>query len=185
MELLTETVGFSGSCYWSMEAVFQSLTGVTSVKQGWLNVSGEPLMVEAVVIEFIPTVISIEVLVAIHLHTHSCTSEHALRGRYPSIVYVFDEPQHHRALQALAISQADFSLPIITQVEDGGHFQPSKKSLHGYYYSDPHKPYCESQIVPKLQLLLARFSDHVARDRRAAIELAIEESAAVQKPPHS
>ncbi|MGF1723128.1 peptide-methionine (S)-S-oxide reductase [Photobacterium nomapromontoriensis] len=181
MELQTETLGFSGSCYWSMEAIFQTLRGVTSVKQGWLNVSGEPLMVEAVVIEYIPTVISLEVLVAIHLHTHSCTSEHDLRGRYPSIIYVFDEPQHHRARQALAICQADFIQPIITQVEDGGNFQPSKKSLHAYYYSDPHKPYCENQIMPKLQLLLARFADHVDDDKRAAIEHAIAESAMVKK----
>ena len=83
-----ETIGFGGSCHWCTEAIFQSLIGVETVQQGWIS-SKPPneTLSEAVLVSFNPNQISIEILIEVHLLTHSCTSEHSMRGKYRSAVY--------------------------------------------------------------------------------------------------
>ncbi|MGF1703156.1 peptide-methionine (S)-S-oxide reductase [Photobacterium makurazakiensis] len=164
-----QRAGFSGGCYWCIEAVFQSLIGVSSVQQGWIKPINGLSYTEGVLIDFSPDKVSLEVLIAVHLHTHDCTSSHALRYRYPSGVYVMNEAQRTVAKRAMALNQADFSMPLLTRVYDFGDFKLSKETLWNYYYSDPNKPFCQSRINPKLQLLLMRFSDHISDEKKAII----------------
>ncbi|MGF1683090.1 peptide-methionine (S)-S-oxide reductase [Photobacterium minamisatsumaniensis] len=164
-----QQVGFSGGCYWCIEAVFQSLIGVRSVRQGWIKPINGLSYTEGVFIDFDPDDISLEVLIAVHLHTHDCTTSHALRYRYPSGVYILNEAQRTAAMRAMALNQADFTKPLLTRVYDFGDFKLSKESQWDYYYSDPQKPFCLSKINPKLQLLLARFSDHISDEKQAII----------------
>lgn len=50
-------IGFGGGCHWCIEAVFQSLTGVSKVTQGFIasNPPNEAYS-EAVIIEYDPAV---------------------------------------------------------------------------------------------------------------------------------
>ena len=74
-----EKIGIGGSCHWCTEAIFQSLIGVEEVLQGWIHSDGEATTFsEAVVITFDTNLITLEALIEIHLHTHSCTAMHSM-----------------------------------------------------------------------------------------------------------
>lgn len=157
-----QQIGFGGSCHWCTEAIFRSLKGVSSVSQGWISPASEPdAFSEAVIVDFDSGLISLETLIEIHLHTHSCTSEHSMRSKYRSAVYAFSKEQAQVAVSRICFLQKDFSQPIITQVLDFGLFRLNKEQYLDYYYSNPDKPFCQSFIEPKLRILLKDFSDSV------------------------
>ncbi|OLQ80510.1 hypothetical protein BIT28_15660 [Photobacterium proteolyticum] len=164
------TVGFGGSCYWCTEAIFRSLAGVEQVRQGWLTACGNDGPSEGVIVSYNERIIDLHTLIQIHLHTHGCTSNHALRGRYPSAVYVYSTEQGIEADACLKVLQAEFNQPVITRVLDFVAFKPSCEQIQDYYYSNPDKPFCRNRITPKLQRLLEKFSDKVDQSQKAVIE---------------
>ena len=154
------TIGFGGGCHWCTEAVFQSLVGVTNVDQGWISPKGciEEFS-EAVIVSYDPLKISLDVLVDIHLHTHSSTSQHQFRKKYRSAVYVYSAEQHFEVVEIINSLQANFEHPLVTQVLTFGWFK-SNSEYKNYYYDNPEKPFCENFINPKLKLLLEQFSSY-------------------------
>ncbi|MBY5923999.1 MULTISPECIES: peptide-methionine (S)-S-oxide reductase [unclassified Halomonas] len=161
-------LALGGSCYWCLEAVYQSLKGVDAVHQGW--VAAEPPdsdFHEAVVVDYDPSRLPMDVLIEIHLHTHHATSGHALRQRYRSAVYVQNQVHAQLARQVLTQLQDDFDAPLVTQVLPLAAFRDSKLAYHDYFYSDPSRPFCERWITPKLKLLLDRFSEVADGERLA------------------
>ena len=153
-------LGFGGSCHWCTEAIYQILIGVVRVEQGWISAHEEEDFHEAVIVHFNPQKISTERLIEIHLHTHSSTSDHSLRRKYRSAVYVFDEAQKELADKILENLQNDFDAPIITRTYLFKAFQSSEESFQNYYRNNPNKPFCKSYIDPKLKLLMTRFSKY-------------------------
>ena len=161
-----EKIGLGGSCHWCTEAIFQSLMGVMNVSQGWIKPDdGLAEFSEAVVVAFDPTLISLENLIAIHLHTHSSTAEHTMRSKYRSLVYTFSQDQVTSAKLAIEQLQADFDNPIITRVVPLGSFRLNSEKYLNYYYNGPKKPFCKTYIDPKLKILLNQFSNHVDTDK--------------------
>jgi len=154
-------VGFGGSCHWCTEAIFQSLRGVTQVEQGWISSEEYPSYSEAVVVHFDEKIISLESLIEIHLHTHSCTSAHAIREKYRSAVYAYDDAQNKEANLSLLAFQSQFDRPIITQVLYFQDFRINQETYLDYYFKNPEKAFCKNQIDPKLRKLISRFRDKV------------------------
>ena len=154
-------IGFGGSCHWCTEAIYQILKGVVRVEQGWISSEEEEDFHEGVIVHFDPETISAEVLIEIHLHTHSSTSVHALRRNYRSAVYTFDINQKEQATMVLADLQKDFEAPIITRAYLFRAFRTSEESFQNYYRSNPDKPFCKSYIDPKLKLLMTRYGEYV------------------------
>ncbi len=159
---MTKRIGFGGGCHWCTEAVFESLRGVTRVAQGWLAPAHAATdLSEAVLIDFEPDLIGLSTLVAVHLHTHSCTSNHALRARYRSAVYALSSGQAEQATRAIAqLQRTDFQLPILTRVCRLGAFRGSDERYLHYGRRHAGQPFCERFIDPKLALLKARFAAH-------------------------
>ncbi len=151
--------GFGGGCHWCTEAVFESLIGVTDVAQGWIASDGDHSdFSEAVLIEFDPNEIAFEVLINIHLHTHRSTSNHSFRHKYRSAVYTFSKDDASEAKLALERLQNQFEAPVITKVLPYKSFQLNREEALRYYTSDPTRPFCQTYINPKLQLLKKQFS---------------------------
>ncbi len=151
-------LGFGGSCHWCTEAIFQSLQGVIEVEQGWISSLEEEDFHEGVIVHYDPGKISAEVLIEIHLHTHSSTSSHALRRNYRSAIYTFDQDQKAWANKVLEDLQKDFKDPLITRAYLFRAFQTSEEAFLNYYKSNPNKPFCKSYIDPKLKFLKTRYS---------------------------
>ncbi|MFK7971208.1 MAG: peptide-methionine (S)-S-oxide reductase [Bacteroidia bacterium] len=158
-------VGFSGTCYWCMEAMFQSLRGVTDVEQGWISTAAKSdHFFEGIIVHFEPSIISLDTLVEVHLHTHKSTSNHSMRDKYPSAVYAFSDEYMDSIRLIMSELQKEFADPIITTVEPFGAFKRSDEDMQNYYYSRPEKPFCVNIIEPKLRALLERFGGDVVLD---------------------
>ncbi|MFT6898520.1 MAG: peptide-methionine (S)-S-oxide reductase [Paraglaciecola sp.] len=161
-------IGLGGGCHWCTEGVFTSLIGIATVNQGWIASSGEnAALSEAIEVVFDPAVISLSTLVEIHLHTHASTSNHSMRGKYRSAIYVYDKVQYNQTVNILDAHRADFDQPVITQVYRFKGFKANKAELIDYFYTAPDRPFCQRYIHPKLSVLLARFSHHVDKHKLA------------------
>ena len=137
-------VAFGGGCHWCTEAVFQSLIGVEKVEQGYVSSTEQNnALSEAVIVHYNRKCITLQTLIEIHLLTHQSTSNHAMREKYRSAIYVFSSFQHDVVIELLSIFQKIYKGKLIT----------------------PEKAFCETYIKPKLKLLLQQFGRFVDYDK--------------------
>ena len=157
-----QTLGLGGSCHWCTEGIFQSLIGVSNVKQGWIA-SEKPHQdfSEAILLDFDADQISLEDIISIHLHSHSCTSSHQFRTKYRSALYFFTKKQKEVFEKILKDQQANFDKPIITQVLPLVSFKQNTEDYLNYYLNDIEKPFCKNYITPKLKILQEKFSKNL------------------------
>ncbi|WP_044399264.1 peptide-methionine (S)-S-oxide reductase [Lacinutrix sp. Hel_I_90] len=155
-------IAFGGGCHWCTEAVFQALVGVEKVEQGFVASNGENRSFsEAVIVHFNPQIITWTLLINVHLLTHKSTSQHAMRKKYRSAVYVYTQEEMNKVKTILEKFQNQFNKPIITKVLFFKAFKPSQESFKNYYLKNPEKPFCKTFIKPKLKVLLQQFPKHV------------------------
>ena len=151
------SVGFGGGCHWCTEAVFQPLRGVSEVHQGFIRADPpHDAWSEAVRVVFDPRRISLRDLLSVHLLTHASTSDHSMRGKYRSAVYVDDAAQRRVFETLLARISVETGERFVTQVLILRGFRPSDERFWNYYRSDPERPFCQTYIAPKLARLRDR-----------------------------
>lgn len=155
-------IALGGGCHWCTEAVFQSFLGVEKVEQGYVaSINENSSYSEAVIIHFNKEKISLKSLIEIHLHTHKSTSNHSMRTKYRSAIYVFSEKQKKESQDLLSSFQSKFKGDIITKVCPFSEFKPSRESIRNYYKKNPEKPFCKTFINPKLTLLKQNFGNQM------------------------
>lgn len=168
-------IGFGGSCHWCTEGIFASLTGVEKVEQGWIGSEGEnEYLSEAVIVHFDETVVSLEKLIEIHLHTHSSTSNHSMRKKYRSAIYSFSNMQHEHCVQSLQVLQAGFQQELVTVVLPFKKYRHNTEDYQNYYYSNPQKPFCQTNIYPKLKVLAEKFNSQLNKEKLRVNNISIE-----------
>ncbi|WP_106147549.1 peptide-methionine (S)-S-oxide reductase [Flagellimonas meridianipacifica] len=150
-------VGLGGGCHWCTEAVFSSLKDVIQVEQGFISSVEESEFSEAVIVHFNEARISLKDLIEIHLYTHKSTSNHSMRNKYRSAIYVFNLEDFEKSNFILDELKKEFEEDLVTQVVHFKSFKPSEKQFKDYYYSDSEKPFCTTYIVPKLSLLMRKY----------------------------
>jgi peptide-methionine (S)-S-oxide reductase len=150
--------GFGGGCHWCTEAVFQALCGVTAVRQGYIA-SDPPhdTYSEAVAVTWDPARIGLSDLIAVHLATHASTSDHKLRGKYRSAVYVHGAGDAVAARAAIDGLARQIGSAFVTSVLPFRSFKPSEARFQNYYARNREGPFCNSYIEPKLAVLRQRF----------------------------
>lgn len=159
-------IALGGGCHWCTEAVFQSLKGVEKVKQGYVTSTGEnDTFSEAVIVNFNADVISLATLIEIHLYTHKSTSDHSMREKYRSAVYVFSEEQKESSENIIQGFQKEFDDKLITSVYTFKRFKASRDEILNYYYENPDKPFCKKFIDPKLKLLQLKFLKEINKEK--------------------
>ena len=151
-------IGFGGGCHWCTEAVFAALHGVIRVEQGFIRADApDDSFSEAVVLTFQPDKISLGSLIEIHLRTHSSTSNHSMRGKYRSAVYVMDDAQAEAARRVLADVGRGFDAPLVTRILPFRAFRASDERYQRYAEKNAGGPFCTTFIDPKLALLRKEF----------------------------
>lgn len=167
-----QKIAFGGGCHWCTEAVFQSLLGVSKVEQGFVaSIGDDSAFSEAVIVHFDDSLISLATLIEIHLHTHKSTSNHSMRNKYRSAIYTFSEGQTQKSVSILELLQGQFQNKLITRVLIFTQFQASREQIQNYYYSNPKKPFCESFINPKLQILQRNFFKYTNQNKLKTLQI--------------
>ncbi len=176
-----ETATFAGGCFWCTEAIFQRLKGVQNVTPGYSGgkrpnptyeqvSTGVTGHVEAIQIEFDPSVIAYETLLDIFFHTHNPTTPNRqgndVGTQYRSAIFHHNEEQK-KAIDAKIAElekSGEFTDPILTEVTPFEAFYPAEDYHHNYYENNSTKPYCTIVINPKLSKLLSQYSSQVKQE---------------------
>ncbi len=162
-----EKITLGGGCFWCMEAVFQMLRGVESVMSGYTGgampnptyeqvCGGATGHAEAVKVEFDPSIIRLNDLLAVFFTTHDPTTPnrqgHDIGTQYRSAIFYSSEEQKKtiNAFIEKLNEEKTFSAPIVTQVEPASIFYPAEQYHQNYYANNPEQAYCQAVINPKL-----------------------------------
>ena len=131
-----------------------------SVSQGFLKShSPNHQYSEAVLVQYDENTISLAKLIEIHLRTHASSSQHSMRKKYRSAIYVDNNAMAERCINILDTLRPQFDNPLVTQVLSIVDFKRSSDSYMDYYATNPDRPFCITYIEPKLALLRRDFKD--------------------------
>ncbi|MDA1010135.1 MAG: peptide-methionine (S)-S-oxide reductase MsrA [Chloroflexi bacterium] len=179
----TEKATLAGGCFWCLEAVYELLDGVSSVKSGYagghdLNPSYEQVCsgvtghAEVVRILFDPDVITYRDLLDVFFTIHDPTTLNRQgwdQGtQYRSAIFFETPEQEATARDVIADlgKREVWEEPIVTEVVALDAFFPAEEYHDQYYQRNPAQPYCQMVIAPKVQKARAKY---LSRLRRAEV----------------
>ncbi len=169
---------FGGGCFWCTEAVFAELKGVVSVAPGYAGGHTEnPTYAqicrddtghaEVIKIEFDPSLITYDQLLAVFFATHDPTTlnrQGADRGtHYRSMILYTSADQKDQAKAFIKTLDGSGSArsPIVTELVELEHFYEAEAEHKDFYLNNPEFMYCQIVISPKVKKVRADFAEHL------------------------
>ena len=164
----TELATLGGGCFWCVEAVYERLPGVKSVSSGYAGghtpnptyqevCTGDTGHAEVTQIEFDPTQITYEQLLAVFWEAHDPTTlnrQGADAGtQYRSVIFYKTDAQKAAAEISKQAAAKMFSQPIVTEIAPLTVFYKAEGYHQDYYRNNRNAPYCRAVIRPKLDKL--------------------------------
>ena len=80
-------------------------------------------------------------------------------SQYRSAIYFHNDAQREVAEAAKLKAQADWDLPIVTEIKAFETFYEAEDYHQAYYELHREAPYCQAVIAPKLNKFKSKFSD--------------------------
>jgi peptide-methionine (S)-S-oxide reductase len=165
---------FAAGCFWSMEAIFKQLKGVSSVFPGYsggtvahpsydLVETGTTGYAETINITYNPSVISYAELVRILLTVRNPTTVNQqgpdFGSQYRSIIFYRNKTEKATAEQIIRQIGAEHIWPgrIVTDVQPFSTFYRAEAYHLNYYDLHPDQPYCAQVIAPEIAYFHQKF----------------------------
>ena len=166
----SEIATLGGGCFWCVEAVFQRIDGVISVKPGYAggNVknpsykqicTGNTGHAEVAKIEFDPSKITYSQILNVFWQSHDPTTLNRqgndVGTQYRSVIFFHDESQKKIAKQSKidANKSGYWDNEIVTEITLLNNYYDAEDYHDNYYNDNPNQPYCLFVIKPKLDKL--------------------------------
>jgi peptide methionine sulfoxide reductase msrA/msrB len=167
---------FAAGCFWSMEAIFKQLKGVTKAEPGYAGgtdpnptyetvETGNTGYAETVNITYDPKVISYSELLDVLLTVRNPTTKDGqapdFGPQYRSIIFYRDAAQE-KAAQAQIKKFSDARVwpnPIVTELQPFKAFHRAEDYHLDYYAKHPTQDYCANVIAPEIQVFREKFKD--------------------------
>ena len=166
----TEITTLGGGCFWCVEAVFQRLGGVLSVKPGYAGghvdnptykqiCTGKTGHAEVEQIAFDSDIINFDQILNIFWQAHDPTTLNRqgndVGTQYRSVIYYHNDEQKDRAEKSkeYADKSGYWPNPIVTEITSLNNYSDAEEYHHNYYNDNPNQPYCIFVIKPKLDKL--------------------------------
>ena len=177
----TERAVFAGGCFWGMQAVFESLRGVSHVVAGFAGGSaltahyeivstGTTGHAESVEITFDPAKISYQRLLDVYFLVAHDPTELNRQGpddgpQYRSEIFYTSDAQRDAAQAAIASLERRrvYSAPVVTKLERYSTFFPAESYHQDYLVHNPQSEYIVYNDIPKLKALESKFPQLVNR----------------------
>ncbi len=171
----TQQATLGGGCFWCLEAAFEQVRGVEKVVSGYAGghiphpiyeqvCTGRTGHAEVVQITFDPQEIGYRDLLDIFFAIHDPTTPHRqgadIGPQYRSIILYHDEDQKRIAEETIRELNAAgvWPDPIITQVAPLAAFYPAEEYHQRYFQRNPHVPYCQIVVAPKVRKVQQKFA---------------------------
>ena len=161
------TITLGGGCFWCLDAVFNSVRGITDVESGYCNgavvrpryeqvCTGSTGHAEVVRLTFDPAVIRLRDILEIFFATHDPTTLNRqgndVGTQYRSGIY-YEDPAHAEVANDLIreISQDKlWGASITTEVQPLHNYWPAEDYHQDYYAKNPLQGYCAYVVGPKV-----------------------------------
>jgi peptide-methionine (S)-S-oxide reductase len=171
-----ETAVFGGGCFWSIEAIFSLLKGVTDAEVGYAGgfkenptyeqvCQGNTGHAEVVKITFDPNIISYSKLLEVFFYIHNPTTLNRqgndVGGQYRSII-LYTSPEQEKTVKEFIdkLEKTEvYSDPIVTEVEPLDKYYKAEDYHQDYFKNNSIQPYCGAIISPKVKEFQNRFAD--------------------------
>lgn len=165
---------FASGCFWCVEAVFESVEGVSEAVSGYaggkastatyqLVSSGRTKHAEAVEVFYDPNVVSYETLLEVFFGSQDPTTLNQQgpdRGtQYRSTIFYKNESEKIAAENYIAKLTNDkvFDAPITTTLEPLVEFFDAEDYHQDYEARNPNQPYVKGVSVPRLNKFKAKY----------------------------
>jgi len=165
---------FASGCFWCVEAIFESVEGVTEAVSGYAGGSAETANysqvsagrtehAEAVEVFYDPDVVSYETLLEVFFGSHDPTTLNQQgpdRGtQYRSAIFYKNDEEKKAAEKYIAQLTAEnaFDGEITTTLEPLDKFYDAEDYHQNYEERNPNQPYVRSVSIPRLNRFKARF----------------------------
>jgi peptide-methionine (S)-S-oxide reductase len=177
----SDTAVFAGGCFWGVEAVFESLEGVTDAVSGYAGgsdaspsydkvSSGTTGHAESVRVVYDPSRISYDQLLQVFFTVAHDPTQLNRQGpdvgtQYRSAVF-YRNPAQREAAERYIGKLRDgkvWSGKIVTEVSALRGFHPAEEYHQNYLVRHPTQPYIVVNDMPKLEELRKRYPDLVRR----------------------
>ena len=166
----TETATLGGGCFWCVEAVYQRVKGVVSVKPGYAGghvqnpsykeiCTGKTGHAEVAQIVFDNNILSYKQILNVFWQAHDPTTLNRqgndVGTQYRSVIFYHNEDQKEIAEWSKQNTDKSkyWSNPIVTEITKLNNYSDAEDYHDNYYDKNPNQPYCLFVIRPKLNKL--------------------------------
>jgi peptide-methionine (S)-S-oxide reductase len=163
----TQLATLGAGCFWCVEAVFQRLDGVVSVKSGYSGgvvenptyrqvCSGTTGHAEVCQIRYDPAKITYDELLEVFWKTHDPTTLNRqgndVGTQYRSVIFYHNaEQKEHAEKRKRQLDEAGiWRNPIVTEISPFKTFYEAEDYHQNYFNENPRQPYCQLVIRPKV-----------------------------------
>jgi len=175
-----DTATFGAGCFWCVEAVFQRLEGVQTVKSGYAGgfvknpsykevCNGTTGHAEVCQITYDRSKISFDELLEVFWKTHDPTTLNRqgndVGTQYRSAVFYHSEEQKQIAeeYKKKLNEEKVYPNPIITEIKPFSNYYPAEDYHQNYFNQNSNESYCQYVIQPKLEKFEKIFKDKMKK----------------------
>lgn len=166
-----EKAVLGGGCFWCLEAIYQLVSGVQSIRSGYAGgISDNPTYkevcsgmsghAEVVELDFDSSVLSYRDILKIFFETHDPTTLNRQGNdegtQYRSVIYYLDDKQKSIAEEEKQKAASSWKNPIVTEITALPKFFPAEDYHQNYYRTNPGSSYCFFVIRPKVEKFLKK-----------------------------
>lgn len=171
-----EQATFGAGCFWCIEAIFEQIEGVNTVKSGYMGgdperttyddiCTGTSGHAEVIHVLYNPELVSytqlLEVFFSIHNPTTLNKQGYDVGTQYRSAIFYHSEYQRITAEHVIAKLTVDqiWDDPIVTEITLADSFYSAEVYHQNYFESNKEQPYCNLVIKPKVEKFKKVFSN--------------------------
>lgn len=171
-----DTATFGAGCFWCVEAVFQRMNGVLSVKSGYSGgtvknpsykevCQGTTGHAEVCQLTYDKTKVSFDELLEVFWKTHDPTTLNSQGNdhgtQYRSAIFYHNDAQKKTAekYKEEINKSGAYPNPIVTQIAAFTKFYPAEDYHDNYFNQNSSEPYCKYVIQPKVDKFEKIFKD--------------------------
>ena len=180
MEGKTDTATLGAGCFWCVEAVFQEVEGVISVKSGYAGgfvknptykevCTGKTGHAEVAQLIYDSSKVSFEELLEIFWKTHDPTTLNRqgndVGTQYRSAVFYHNQDQKEKAefYKKRINDSGAYPSNIVTTIEPFENYSEAEENHQNYFSDNASQPYCTYVIQPKVEKFRKAFADKLKK----------------------